>query len=185
MNETRTRRGPADPERPNRIIDAALSLMLDSGVHSLTHRAVGEKAGVPLGSTTYYFKDLDALLVASIAQLTEQTQVQLTEWHRQLSIEKPLAPQLAELIYVRLTQQRSQAMLAYELYTLAMRRPDLKPLSNRWKQVLNDAFSHYVDEATAEAVTALIDGIMIQGLISPQPPTQNEITEKLQRLLHR
>ncbi|MCX9114729.1 TetR family transcriptional regulator [Aeromonas veronii] len=183
MNESRTRRGPADPERPSRIIDAALSLMLAGGVYSLSHRAVGVKAGVPLGSTTYYFKDLDALLIASIERLTEQTQIQFQEWQSQVSIEAPLAPQLAELIYLRLTQQRNQATLAYELYTLAMRRPDLRPLSDRWKQVLSNAIGQYVEKPTAERVAALIDGIMIQGLISPQPPTLVEITGKLQPLL--
>ena len=37
-----------------------------NGLAGLTHRAVADEAGVPLGSTTYYFADRNDLLVAAM-----------------------------------------------------------------------------------------------------------------------
>src|SRR2546423_6179411 len=48
--------------RREQILDAALRVIGRSGRESVTHRAVAEEAGVPLGSTTYYFESRDDLL---------------------------------------------------------------------------------------------------------------------------
>src|SRR5215467_7365073 len=51
-------------ELPRRdvILDAALALSAELGTEQLTHRSVAEQAGVPLGSTTYYFASRDELV---------------------------------------------------------------------------------------------------------------------------
>lgn len=43
------------------LLTAALGLLSDSGIRGLRHRALAEKAQVPLSATTYYFADLDQL----------------------------------------------------------------------------------------------------------------------------
>jgi len=183
MTSTRPGRGPADPERPNRIIDAALSIMLDDGIQGLSHRAVAARARVPLGSTTYYFKDLDALLMASIEKLTEAARLQFEEWGKGFSSIEALPQQLAELIHHRLTRQRDEAILSYELYTFAMRHAAFRVLSESWMGVLKIAVGGYTGEKTAEALVALIDGIMIQGLISPHPPSLERIRSTLKMIV--
>ena len=50
------------------IVQAAADLLTDGGPPAVTHRAVATRAGVPLGSTTYYFADRDELLAAAIEQ---------------------------------------------------------------------------------------------------------------------
>jgi TetR/AcrR family transcriptional regulator, regulator of biofilm formation and stress response len=45
-------RGPTDPTRRDRIAAAALAIVLEQGVAAVSHRAVADRAGVPLGSTT-------------------------------------------------------------------------------------------------------------------------------------
>ncbi|HEY8525960.1 MAG TPA: TetR family transcriptional regulator [Acidimicrobiales bacterium] len=52
--------------RWDRIVQAAAELLTDGGPPAVTHRAVAARAGVPLGSTTYYFADRDELLAAAI-----------------------------------------------------------------------------------------------------------------------
>ncbi len=52
----------ARTERRVEILDAALRLIVESGVDAVTHRRVAAAAGVPLGSTTYYFDSREHLL---------------------------------------------------------------------------------------------------------------------------
>ena len=53
----RTRR--YDPDRKDRILEAALEVIADHGVAGTTHRSIAARADVPLGSTTYHFETLD------------------------------------------------------------------------------------------------------------------------------
>src|SRR5258707_13019985 len=56
--------------RREQILDAALRVIGQSGRESGTHRAVAEEAGVPLGSTTYYFDSRDDLLVQALEHVS-------------------------------------------------------------------------------------------------------------------
>lgn len=55
-----------DPDRRQRIIDAAIRVVAGRGIAGLSHRAVAAEADVPLGSTTYHFASLDDLLIAAL-----------------------------------------------------------------------------------------------------------------------
>ncbi|MGW1284542.1 TetR/AcrR family transcriptional regulator, partial [Streptomyces sp. NPDC002586] len=48
-----------DPERRQRIIDAAIRVVGRDGIAGLSHRSVAAEADVPLGSTTYHFATLE------------------------------------------------------------------------------------------------------------------------------
>ncbi len=60
-----------DPERRQRIIDAAIRVVGEKGLAGLSHRSVAAEADVPLGSTTYHFATLDELMVAALRQANE------------------------------------------------------------------------------------------------------------------
>ena len=72
-NSGRRPRGPADPQRPARIAQAALQVAAQEGISALTHRAVARAADVPIGSTTYYFHSLEALIGAVLKLPTSGT----------------------------------------------------------------------------------------------------------------
>ncbi len=55
--------------RREAIADAAVGVIADQGIRGLTHRAVDEAAGLPAGSTSYYFRTRAALLEAVVAHL--------------------------------------------------------------------------------------------------------------------
>lgn len=44
------------------ILEATLRLVAKEGIRGVKHRSVAKEAGVPLASTTYYFKDIDELI---------------------------------------------------------------------------------------------------------------------------
>jgi DNA-binding transcriptional regulator YbjK len=60
---------PNDPERRTRILRAALEVIASEGVHAASYRRIAAQAGVPLGSTTYYFSDLETLIVSAFETL--------------------------------------------------------------------------------------------------------------------
>src|SRR5689334_19021993 len=49
------------------ILAAASAVIVDAGVGGLTHRAVAERAGVPLARVSYHFPTVDDLLAAATA----------------------------------------------------------------------------------------------------------------------
>ncbi len=59
--------------RRDAIIRAATEIAAADGFAAVTHRTVARRAGVPLGSTTYYFASLDDLLGEVAAAM-------ITEW---------------------------------------------------------------------------------------------------------
>lgn len=66
-----TRRGRRnDPDRRDRIIDARLDVIAESGVSGTSHRKVADAAGVPLGSMTYHFDGMDDLLHAAFSRFS-------------------------------------------------------------------------------------------------------------------
>lgn len=62
---------PNDPQRRARIVSAALDVITTDGVHAASHRRIAARADVPLGSMTYYFSDLDTLIVDAFQTLRE------------------------------------------------------------------------------------------------------------------
>jgi len=46
-----------------RINQATLQIIIREGMRGVRHRAVAKEAGVPLGATTYHFKDIEDLIV--------------------------------------------------------------------------------------------------------------------------
>lgn len=66
----RQQRGEA---RRDAILRATWGVILRDGVRGVRHRAVATAAGVPLSSTTYYFKDIQDLLVQSFELFAEES----------------------------------------------------------------------------------------------------------------
>jgi AcrR family transcriptional regulator len=52
--------------RREELLDAAITVLGEGGIHALTHRAVDTAAGLPAGSTSNHFRTRDALLDAVV-----------------------------------------------------------------------------------------------------------------------
>ena len=59
----------SNPSRRAAILDGVIELLATRGMDGVTHRAVDAVAGLPQGSTTYYFPKKTALLVAAAEHL--------------------------------------------------------------------------------------------------------------------
>ncbi|MFJ3882491.1 TetR/AcrR family transcriptional regulator [Streptomyces sp. NPDC090077] len=167
-----------DPDRRQRIIDAAIRVVGAKGIAGLSHRSVAAEADVPLGSTTYHFKTLDDLLVAALRQANEECAPALA-----VREGEDLAGALARLLGEILDADRGRAELEYELYLAALRRPALRPVAAEWCEAVSTALAEHTDPVTARALVAVMDGISLQVLLTGTPYEEPYAREILTRVL--
>ncbi|CAL9408365.1 TetR/AcrR family transcriptional regulator [Streptomyces sp. enrichment culture] len=173
-----------DPERRQRIIDAAIRVVGAKGIAGLSHRSVAAEADVPLGSTTYHFATLDDLLVAALRQMTGEGFAALVAGCA--GLDDPDADPAARLAAVMgdwLRGDRAGVELEYELYLAALRRPALRPVAAEWAQRVIDVLARRTDPVTARAVLALMDGVCLQVLLTGVPYEEEYAREMLGRVL--
>ncbi|WKX74010.1 TetR/AcrR family transcriptional regulator [Streptomyces sp. XD-27] len=161
-----------DPDRRQRIIDAAIAVVGERGIAGLSHRAVAAAADVPLGSTTYHFAGLDDLLVAALRQVNGEWMADFARWVDGIDPAVPLADQVAELAEATLAGDRSRVELEYELYLAALRREAVRPIAAECLDEMVRLLGRRIgDERTARAVVAFMDGLLLQHLLTGQPFT--------------
>ncbi|MFE5817601.1 TetR/AcrR family transcriptional regulator [Streptomyces sp. NPDC056479] len=172
-----------DPERRQRIIDAAIRVVGEKGIAGLSHRTVAAEADVPLGSTTYHFKTLDDLLVAALRQANEGFAKVIASRGALTDPHADLAAELAGWMGEWLAGDRTGVELEYELYLAALRRPALRPVAAEWARDLADRLSHRTDPVTARALVALLDGICLQVLLTEVAYDEEYARELLARVI--
>ena len=177
-------RGPTDPTRRDRIADAALAIALEQGVAAVSHRAVAERAGVPLGSTTYHFKSLDDLLVTAVERATEQYAADLRRWSRAITNgDADLVEAICDYVDTALGADRQRTRAAYDLYFAALRRPALMAPARAWAAVTSRALEPHTSRAAARALNVLLDGVLIQALLGGAVMPRQELAAILQAVL--
>ncbi|OQO92459.1 TetR/AcrR family transcriptional regulator [Saccharomonospora piscinae] len=184
--ETATRRrgrGPNDPDRRNRIARAAISVIADRGIGALTHRAVAAEAGVPLGSTTYHFATLDDLIAVALDEAARLNVAALREWDAALESDTDLASALTDLVLDSVTQQRASTIAEYNLYALALQRPDLRGAAVAWDNALAELFVARTDPLTGRMIAMLTCGLMMQAVLGDTPPHRDDVEALYRRAL--
>ncbi|MEU7055544.1 TetR family transcriptional regulator [Streptomyces sp. NPDC046197] len=172
-----------DPDRRQRIIDAAIRVVGEKGIAGLSHRSVAAEADVPLGSTTYHFKTLDDLMVAALRQANEGFAQVIGA---RAGLEDPrsdLAEELAGWMGEWLAGDRTGVELEYELYLAALRRPALRPVAAEWAEDLAGRLARRTDPVTARALVALMDGICLQVLLTGAAYDEEYAREVLARMV--
>ncbi|MFF8732562.1 TetR/AcrR family transcriptional regulator [Streptomyces sp. NPDC015171] len=154
-----------DPERRQRITDAAIRVVGRDGIAGLSHRTAAAEADVPLGSTTYHFATLEELLVAALRQANEGFAGVLAELLPEAG-GGDLAADLARVLGEWLGGERTGVELEYELYLAALRRPALRPVAAEWTEQAAALLARRTDPVTARALLALMDGIGLQVLLT-------------------
>ncbi|GAA3880850.1 TetR family transcriptional regulator [Saccharothrix violaceirubra] len=174
---------PKGERRRQALVEAAAGLLVDGGFDAVRHRAVAERAGLPLASTTYYFSSLDELVVAALefhgnveyengkARLAALDGVEGDAAFTDLVLDLLLGPPTEE-------GDAEQVLLRYERLVATGRRPYLRPLMRRLSGQLHalllEIFLASGRTWTAERVEeiiALVDGAVVNALIeiSPDP----------------
>ncbi|MGW3465775.1 TetR family transcriptional regulator, partial [Streptomyces olivaceoviridis] len=66
-------------DRRTLLADTAITVLADSGMRGLTHRAVDRAAQLPPGTTSAYYRTRQALLTALVRRLVVLDQAELEE----------------------------------------------------------------------------------------------------------
>jgi DNA-binding transcriptional regulator YbjK len=189
---------PKGERRRQALVEAAAALLADGGFDAVRHRAVAERAGLPLASTTYYFDSLDDLVAAATefhgrAELAEG-RARLDE----IDPERCGGDALVELVLDMLVGPGSRdgdaevVVLRYERLVATARRPHLRPLmrelSSELRAVLHEMFARSgrsVDAERVEELVALVDGAVVNALVEVNPDPRGAARRMLRTALDR
>lgn len=178
------------------LVAAAAALLRAGGFDAVRHRAVADRAGLPLASTTYYFASLDDLVTAAVRHTGRE---ELAEGHAQLAAlgDRPAAAgELVEIVLDQLLGPESRdggldaVLLRYERLIGAGRRPYLAPLMRELRvefdallaQVLARA-GHPMPPQRVRDLVAIVDGAVISALIEAAPDPRAAARDVLLRNL--
>ncbi|MCR0983407.1 TetR/AcrR family transcriptional regulator [Roseomonas populi] len=164
---TRPRRH--DPERRDRIIEAALDVIAAHGVAGTTHRRVAERADVPLGSMTYHFAGLEDLLHTAFTRLAESMSRQFAGRLGAARTTEEAEEAVVDIILGEPGSNERTLLLSYELYAFAARHPPLRSVMRDWMERSQAALRQHFEPGTARALDALIEGLMIHRSVDPAP----------------
>lgn len=176
-------RGPNDPDRPARIARAAITVIAEQGIEALTHRKVAAAAGVPLGSTTYHYASLDDLVAAALDEAARRSVAQLRAWEDNLEPDVDLAAALADFVLASITEQREHTIAEYNLYAVALHRPNLRKAAAEWDNALAELFIARTDPLTGQMIATLTCGLLMQAVLTDDTPAREELEALFQRAL--
>ncbi|MBN0049048.1 TetR family transcriptional regulator [Streptomyces actuosus] len=180
----RRQRGPTDPDRRDRIARAAITVVTEQGIDALTHRKVAAAAGVPLGSTTYHFRTLDDLVSAALAEAAARSVAALRAWAEALPPDADLATELADFVVRSVGEKRQDTMAENNLYALALIRPHLRQAAVNWDNAVAEVLGELTDPLTGRMAGALLCGLLIQAVLTSEPPARADIEALISRALH-
>src|SRR5690242_10083597 len=187
---------PATVSRREQILDAAVQVIGRSGREAVTHRAVAEEAGVPLGSTTYYFDSRDDLLGQALEHVARSEAERYAEFGQELlkaNSARQLADKLLDML-ISEAEDRSAYIAEYELWLEASRRPELREAATAWCDAVQLAIAGPMaklgstDPATdASLVVAAMDGLGERILGRKEDPAEAAavFAPQLRRLIER
>ena len=163
------RRVANDPLRKERILDAALSVIAAHGVHRTTHRRIAEAAGVPLGSLTYHFDGLDAILEQAFLRLGESMS-ELYGIALQGAPDRAAAVDaVTDLICGGEYATSRELTLIHEMYAHANHNEAVAEIGRQWMARSRASLALHFPERACRAIDALIEGWTIHQALESKP----------------
>ncbi|WP_058913046.1 TetR/AcrR family transcriptional regulator [Entomohabitans teleogrylli] len=177
-----TTRRPNDPVRRERILLATLETIAEFGVSKVTHRKIAERAGVPLGSMTYYFTGIDALLQEALTRFTLDMSQRYHGFFAGVSGPGSACEAITTLIMdPHMTSPRNMELM-YQMYAFASRKPALKEVMQDWMQRSQQTLERWFDPRTARALDAFIEGMTLHVATDRQPLHREDIGAIVRRI---
>jgi DNA-binding transcriptional regulator YbjK len=157
-------------DRRAELTDAAIVTLAREGMRGLTHRAVDRAAGLPEGSTSYYFRTREALLEGTLNRLAELNRADIAK------VSPHDLNAVAGLLEHWLTAGRDRMLARFELTLEATRRPALRATLDRIGGELRGRVEHLLAttgaqhaELRAANLVAHIDGLLFDQLAGAGP----------------
>jgi TetR/AcrR family transcriptional regulator, regulator of biofilm formation and stress response len=150
------------------------------GAAGVSHRTVSREAGLPTSASTYYFDGVDDLLTAALTScMTEDAANVRSIAAAPGDIRRRFAEQLAHIV-----SAPGRLIAEYELFLLAARRPELRESTDNWMSAAADFARRFTTDSTRVRVfVGALDGLLIQALLTHEPPTVDEWEAMIRDLL--
>jgi AcrR family transcriptional regulator len=160
------------------LLDAAITVLGERGIHALSHRAVDAEAGLPAGSTSNHFRTRDALLDAVVERFAARERANWEDLAARLA---PTTPQeLAQALTVFAQEatgaQRILTLSRYAILIQAGIQPALRAQLLRTGGRVNAYFFNWLRTAGStdpERVAPIImnhwTGLVLHQLAVPDP----------------
>lgn len=156
------RRVANDPQRKQRILDAALVVIAGHGVNRTTHRRIATEAGVPLGSLTYHFDSLDAILEQAFQHLATSMSARYRTALEAAPDQAAACAAVTDLICGDEYATPSELAVIYEMYSYAGHNDTVASVAREWLARSRTSLSLHFPERACRAIDALIEGWPIQ-----------------------
>jgi DNA-binding transcriptional regulator YbjK len=161
------------------LVAAALRVLARDGVAGVSHRAVAAEAGVAKSAVGYHFPDLDALLVAVLADQGGVITAGLPDVPAGADL-----TWLSRMLCASLQAERARVVAGYELMLLATRRPALRPGVAAWLDAVAAVLGAHTDDPDrVRAAVAAVDGWTLQLLATGSEADPDELERVLRRTL--
>ncbi|HEU5160742.1 MAG TPA: TetR family transcriptional regulator [Streptosporangiaceae bacterium] len=200
--------------RRDTLLDAAVELLGEGGFDAVSHRAVADRARLPLAATTYYFRSRDDLIAAAFELMVDRdlavTRERFTARIRRLGAaagDRPApaggaaaprmsaraaAEALAAALLPRDETERLRHLALWELYLRAGRDPALRPLARAWTdrcrattaELLRIA-GYPAGPAAVTLLGAAADGLTIEAVVEARPNAVQSMVEIMSHALDR
>jgi TetR/AcrR family transcriptional regulator, regulator of biofilm formation and stress response len=166
-----------DPQRAERILEAALDVIADHGVAQTTHRLVAAAADVPLGSMTYHFRSLADLRAQAFRRHAERMAAGYEAHFRGVRSIEDVVEAVTDLVHGDAGADDRDWAIAYELYLAALRDPALREVTESWMRRSRTVLERFVDPTTSRGLDALVEGLVMHKILSTRPVPRAQTRE--------
>ncbi len=177
-------------------MEAAARLLVEGGFDAVRHRAVAERAGLPLASTTYYFDSLDELVTAAVEfhgrSELESCRHRLATTSERLSDDDVLIEFILDLLVGEAVTDTETMLLRYERLVATGRRPYLRPLMRVLSKELHELIAEILTRSgrgiardRVEELIALVDGSVVNSFIELKSDPRGVAARMLRSALSR
>jgi len=167
--------GKVREERQKQLLEAALGLFAEKGFHNTTVAEIAARAGVSQGAVYWYFDSKDELFEAAFAGTLKSL---LEPFFEVLADEaRPAGERLMSVAEYSLDLFALHADLAFILLQIMSTQElariltyDFREFYREFGKLLMPLFEELGDpdpEATAAMFMAVLDGLMVQGILGP------------------
>ncbi|MBD0862866.1 TetR family transcriptional regulator [Gordonia sp. zg691] len=123
-------------DRRRALADAGIRVLAGAGARGLTHRAVDRTAGVPVGTTTNYFRSRADLLTGLVERIGERLapSAEFVAERAGLTPTRELFAEYLRDIVDRLLANREVTIALLELRLEGIRRPEVAEIIVEWRR---------------------------------------------------
>jgi DNA-binding transcriptional regulator YbjK len=174
---------PKGERRRYALVSAAAELLAEGGFEAVRHRAVAQRAGLPLASTTYYFSSLDDLIARAVEHIGMIEVAQLRARVNSLSRRRRGPETSAEVLVDLLVEDVSGPGLAdqlisrYERLIACTRLPALRETMRRNLRQRAEAMAEAIERSGRAAhielvrtLSCAVDGSVVSALVEGRDP---------------